>query len=137
MTDEAMIQLKRVTLDYGGDEVVREVDLTLHRGETKVIPESLREEIPLKPLAKNIKALTFKMWTGDRWDPDRWDTDSADWRNHLPHMVMIEIEGWEKELSGEDNAVEAGTAKLNTVVFIEQAYNFKELKDRSKTVKWY
>lgn len=34
---EIIIQLKRVTLDYGGDQVVKEVDLAIGKGETKII----------------------------------------------------------------------------------------------------
>ena len=35
--EEEIIRLNRVTLHYGGDDVVREVDLTVRKGETKVI----------------------------------------------------------------------------------------------------
>ena len=34
---DSVIRLRKVTLHYGGDEVVREVDLDIRRGETKVI----------------------------------------------------------------------------------------------------
>ena len=34
---EPIIWLKQVTLDYGGDEVVRSVDLEVHQSETKII----------------------------------------------------------------------------------------------------
>lgn len=37
MTGEPIIRLQGVTLHYGGDEVVHEVDLEVKRGETKVI----------------------------------------------------------------------------------------------------
>jgi type II secretory pathway pseudopilin PulG len=115
-------------------------DLTdLYRGETKVLPENFREEIGMKLFAKNIKSLNLQMWTGERWDKDRWDTESSDWRNRLPQMVSIEIEGWDgnpEQHSGE-NVADLPTSRLNTVVFLESAFNFKELKDPPKTPKYY
>ena len=115
-------------------------DITdLYRGETKVLPENFREEIPMKAIARNIKGMAFQMWTGEKWDKDRWDTESSDWRNRLPQMVMVELEAWDQDFRGteKEGVTDGATSKLNTVVFIEAAYNYKELKERSGSIKYY
>lgn len=55
--EEAVIQLKGVTLDYGGDEVLREVDLKIGRGETKVIlgPSGVGKSTILKAVLGLLK----------------------------------------------------------------------------------
>ena len=54
---EAVICLKGVALDYGGDEVVRDVDLNVNRGETKINlgPSSVGKSTILKAVLGLLK----------------------------------------------------------------------------------
>ena len=54
---EPVICLKGVALDYGGDEVVRDVDLTIGRGETKIIlgPSGVGKSTILKAVLGLLK----------------------------------------------------------------------------------
>lgn len=62
--DEPVIQLKGVTLDYGGDEVVRQVDLNIRRGETKVIlgPSGVGKSTILKAVLGLLKPKTGEIY---------------------------------------------------------------------------
>lgn len=57
MTEGPIIQLKRVTLDYGSDLVVRDVDLEIRQGETKVIlgPSGVGKSTILKAILGLLK----------------------------------------------------------------------------------
>ncbi len=57
VASEAVIQLKDVTLDYGTNEVVRQVDLDIRRGETKVIlgPSGVGKSTILKAILGLLK----------------------------------------------------------------------------------
>ena len=57
---EPIIQLKNVTLDYGEDEVVRQVDLDVRRGETKIIlgPSGVGKSTILKAILGFLKPKT-------------------------------------------------------------------------------
>lgn len=54
---EPIIWLKQVTLDYGGDEVVRSVDLEIRQGETKIIlgPSGVGKSTILKAILGLLK----------------------------------------------------------------------------------
>jgi type II secretion system protein J len=112
----------------------------LYRAETPSIPLDLRDEPPMRLLAKNIKALTFEFWRGDDWSrSDYWDTNRGETRNLLPKLVRITVEAWlheAKEGMERDEATESATDKLTTVVYIEDSGPYAELKQQAKSIKW-
>ena len=57
MTDEVIIRLQDVTLNYGGDAVVKNVNLDIRRGETKVIlgPSGVGKSTILKAMLGLLK----------------------------------------------------------------------------------
>ncbi len=56
-TQDPLIQLKRITLHYGGHEIVREIDLSVQRGETKIIlgPSGVGKSTILKAILGLLK----------------------------------------------------------------------------------
>lgn len=111
----------------------------LYRGEFPFIPADLREEPPLKLLARNIKNITFEPWTGERWSKDYWDTGRGDTRYLIPRMVRVTIEAWAEEREpddGKDETYDQATETLSTVVYLYEAAEFAELKTPDKTIKW-
>ncbi len=56
-TQDPLIQLKRVTLHYGGHEIVHEIDLSVPRGETKIIlgPSGVGKSTILKAILGLLK----------------------------------------------------------------------------------
>lgn len=112
----------------------------LWRGETKVLPDSFSEDIPMQVLAKNIKTFKVWPWNGDSWEKDRWDTDRSDWRNKLPSMVLVEIEAYDDDPQEDeriDNSADRPVVKTSTIVAIPRSYGTKEPKEGSKTIRWY
>jgi hypothetical protein len=109
----------------------------LFRGETPRIPDNFEEDVPMVVLAKNIKALRIKPWTGEKWE-DEWNTGRNDYRDMLPRMVKIEIDAYTNDLQDETTPYAEGdpVTTLRTVVMIPRAVEMKEMKDRSKTLKW-
>lgn len=109
----------------------------LFRGETTMIPSNFEDDVPMVILAKNIKALRIKPWNGEKWD-DEWNSGKSDWRDTLPRMVKVEVDAYTNEL--EDETSQYGendpVTTLRTVVMIPRAVDMKEIKDRSKTLKW-
>jgi type II secretory pathway component PulJ len=109
----------------------------LFRGETTVIPSNFEDDVPMVILAKNIKALRIKPWNGEKWS-DEWNSGKSDWRDTLPRMVKVEVDAYTNEL--EDETSQYGendpVTTLRTVVMIPRAVDMKEIKDRSKTLKW-
>jgi len=111
----------------------------LYRGETPVIPEDLKDPVPMQLLAKNIKTFTIEYWRGDEWSKDRWDTNGGDTRNMLPKLVRITIEAWtrdRKEGDGQDESIDQSTESIGTVVYVTNAREYADLKDQSKTIRW-
>jgi len=58
------IRFEKVTLDYGGGDVVREVDLHIHKGETKVIlgPSGVGKSTILKAILGLLAPKAGKIW---------------------------------------------------------------------------
>lgn len=112
----------------------------LYRAETPAIPLDLKDEPPMRLLAKNIKALTLEYWRGDDWaKSDYWDTGRGESRNALPKLVRITIEAYlhdAKEGDQRDEATDGATDKLTTVVYVEESGPYAELKQQAKSVKW-
>jgi type II secretion system protein J len=112
----------------------------LYRAETPAIPLDLRDEPPMRLLAKNIKTLTFEFWRGDDWSrSDYWDTGRGDTRNLLPKLVRITVEAYlhdAKEGDVRDEATESATDKLSTVVYVEDSGPYAELKQQASSIKW-
>jgi hypothetical protein len=109
----------------------------LYRGETAVIPSNFEDDVPMVILAKNIKAIRIRPWTGEKWE-DEWNTGRSDWRDTLPRMVKVEVDAYVNELEDETSQYAEGDpiTTLRTVVTIPRAMDMKEIKDRSKTLKW-
>jgi type II secretory pathway pseudopilin PulG len=109
----------------------------LFRGETNMIPSNFEDDVPMVILAKNIKALRIKPWNGEKWEDD-WNSGKSDWRDTLPRMVKVEIEAYINELDDDTTqyAETDSTTTLRTVVMIPRAVDMKEIKDRTKTLKW-
>jgi type II secretory pathway pseudopilin PulG len=112
----------------------------LYRGETPFVPKNLREDPPMRLVAKNIKSLRVEAWRGDRWVKDRWDTTRSEFRDQIPRMLRVEIEGWVfspeiSEGSAPDMDKEP-TETFSTVIFVPLSANFSEEKVGSSTVRW-
>jgi type II secretory pathway component PulJ len=111
----------------------------LYRGESPYIPEDLKEEPPLRLLARGVKAFTVQTWNGERWmTNDYWDTGRGDSRNRLPRLVKITIEAYaEERVEGElvDERAEA-TEQIQTVVYVADSWEYGDIKDQVKTIKW-
>ena len=65
---EPIIRLSGVTLTYGGDDVVRKVDLNVRRGETKVIlgPSGVGKSTILKAILGILKPKEGSIYVHDR-----------------------------------------------------------------------
>ena len=114
----------------------------LMRGETKRIPDDLKEEVPLQVFASNIKALSLKCWRGDDWSNEPWDSTRSvgdGTRGKMPHMVMIEIEAFETDptlvSAGRDSSQESGYI-LRTIVALPNAFPLPEIKPMATNIKW-
>lgn len=112
----------------------------LYRGETKSIPEDLKEEPPMKLLVSGVKSVKFTYWDGEKWVSDRWDSGRGEWRDKLPRMVRIELEGYEREPDEEANKMTTNdqglTVKYSTMVYLPYAAGIAELKSKPASIKW-
>ena len=111
----------------------------LYRGETPYIPMDINEEPPMRLMARDIKSLVFEFWTGDRWSKDFWDTGRGDTRNRLPHLVRFTLEAYrwpQAEEEPADSRGDQGVEMMQTVVYLQDAWEYKELKDQDKSIKW-
>lgn len=68
VSEEPIIQLKGITLTYGGDDVVREVDLEVKYGETKVIlgPSGVGKSTILKAILGLLKPRAGKIYVAGK-----------------------------------------------------------------------
>lgn len=105
----------------------------LYRGETKILPESFEENIPMQLLAKNVKTFKVIPWNGEKWLDSGWDSDRADWRNSIPHMFEVIIENWEIDTDIPDTEVESNTPvnRVTSVVYVPRSFGWKEQKKGS------
>lgn len=111
----------------------------LYRGEMPYIPNDLTEEPPMRLLAKDIKSLVFEFWAGDRWSKDYWDTGRGDTRNRLPHLVRFTLESYSQDRPSDDlsdTKVDQAVEMMQTVVYLQDAWEYKELKEQDKSIKW-
>lgn len=111
----------------------------LYRGETPYIPSELRDDPPMRILARHIKQLTLEPWTGEQWSKDFWDTGRGDTRNRLPKLVRVTIEAWLNDRvqgDGQSEEADQATDKMQTVVYLSDSWEYTELKDQVKTIKW-
>jgi len=112
----------------------------LYRAETPVVPLDLKEEPPTKLLARGIKTFSLECWTGDRWSKDAWDSARSDTRNIMPKMVRLTIEAYLHERSGiqgsDATTLDDAVMAINTVVFLNNAIDFVEMKEPDKSIRW-
>jgi hypothetical protein len=112
----------------------------LFRGETPFIPKSTREDPPMRIVAKNVKAMRIEAWRGDRWIKDRWDTARSEFKDQVPHLVRIEIDGYLFEMEAVDGAIpdldKMPTETFSTVVHLPISLNFAEDRTGSSSIRW-
>lgn len=112
----------------------------LYRGEAQFIPEDLRDPVPLQILARHVKSIKLKSWTGDKWSTDRFDSSRSDTRDKMPKMVAIEIEFYaDQPDAGEqaDPAQENNTIWIKSVVYLPMSQESAEIAQPVGTIKWY
>jgi prepilin-type N-terminal cleavage/methylation domain-containing protein len=115
----------------------------LYRGISAANREDLKEDPPMKIFVRNIKLFKVSPWRGDEWSADQWDSSRGEWRDRpLPKMVRLEIETWndDDEIPREgtaDQSADNNVVGVKTVIAIPQARGMQELRQPSKTVKWY
>lgn len=108
----------------------------LYRGEFPRVPESFKEDPPMKVLATFIKDIRFEVWNGADWVKDGWDTTRRDTADKLPHLVRVSIEAWSDEpVEGEPAEDGLPTELYSTVVFLPHALEFDEAKERTSSFR--
>jgi prepilin-type N-terminal cleavage/methylation domain-containing protein len=113
----------------------------LFRTETPSVPEDPKD-VPAEGahvLAKSIKTMTFEAWNGQQWSKEYWDTNRGDTRNLLPKLVRVTLEAWTHEREPDekpDPAEEEATQRLSTVVYLVDSWEYADLKEQDKTVRW-
>lgn len=113
--------------------------LNLYRGEFPYIPSDLHDDPPLRLIARDIKSLIIQAWDGEKWSNDYWDTSRGDTRNRLPRMVKITIEAWlhaRVEGDTQDESTDQATDKLQTVIYLSDSWEYPEIKEPVKTIRW-
>lgn len=113
--------------------------LDLYRGETPFIPGDLRDDPPMRLLARNISGLILQPWTGDSWSNEYWDTGRGDTRNLLPKLVRVTVSAWlhdRVEGEGADEQLERETETMQTAIYLSDSWEYKELKSQLSTIKW-
>ncbi len=108
----------------------------LYRDETPYIPEDMKEEPPLRLLADDIKNITFECWDGDKWTKEPWDTGRGDWRNKLPRLVRVTVEAWARDFEEGVAEDQQPTEMMMSVFYLSESWEYAELKEPAKTVKW-
>lgn len=111
----------------------------LYRSESPYIPADLREDQPMRLLSRGIKTMTLEFWTGERWSKDYWDTGRSDTRGRLPKLVRITLEAWSQDRldgDGQDDTIDQATERLQTVVYVADSWEYQELKEQDKSIKW-
>ena len=112
----------------------------LYRGESPFLPDDLQQDPPMEVLAHQIKSLSVKAWDGDRWSESGWDSSSGDTVDRIPYMVQVKVEAWEDDpavsdvsSTGENDPVDT----IQTVIYLNNAVNFTELKQGAVNFKWF
>jgi hypothetical protein len=112
----------------------------LFRGEAPYIPEDLKDEPPLRLLARGIKSFVVTTWNGDRWMAnDYWDTGRGDTRNRLPRLVKIQLEAYADDRvadDGQDDRADQAVEQIQTVVYVEDSWEYGDIKEQNKSIKW-
>jgi len=113
----------------------------LYRGELPFIPKSLKEDPPMRIVARFVKALRIEAWRGDRWVKDRWDTTRSDTKSQLPQLIKMEVDGWlVQPLDAEDaqatDVEKAPVETYSTVVHVPAGSGFVEDKSAASTIPW-
>lgn len=111
----------------------------LYRGESRILPQDLEEDIPLQKLATNIKSFKIIAWDGDRWVED-WNSDREEHRDLLPHMVRVEIEAYEVSKGSDVESLDLEnlpTQLMHTIVYLPTSKGIKQKRKPSTTIKYY
>jgi prepilin-type N-terminal cleavage/methylation domain-containing protein len=114
----------------------------LYRGAMSANRDDLKDDPPMRILAKNIKTFRVIPWRGDDWSSDAWDSSRGEWRDRLPAMVRLEIETWNEDddlpsSDDQDRAEDSNIVAVKTIVSLQQARGMKELKQGSNSVRWF
>ena len=110
----------------------------LYRGEINVAASDLREDPPMRLVAKHIKRFKVTAWRGDEWLRDRWDSSRSETRGKMPRLVRVELSSWNMDpFPGEaaDPAWDEDVSSLVTVVQPPLALGFADLKQPMSSVK--
>jgi hypothetical protein len=111
----------------------------LMRGVAPRIPESFREDPPKQVLVSSVKEFRVRPWRGDDWSRDRWDSSRSEWRDRMPHMVLVELEIYNLVAMNRhavNSAENELSTKLSTVVYLPYASSHQELREGSRTIRW-
>jgi len=112
----------------------------LYRGWMPITNKDLKEDPPMRLLARNIKRFKIIGWRGDQWLKDRWDSERSDTANKLPRMIRIEIGTWPDDpLPGEtpDTVGDDQIVELRTVVTPPLGLGFNDIKQQMSSISWY
>ena len=112
----------------------------LYRGIMQATSKDLKEEPPMRLLARNIKRFKIIGWRGDQWLKDKWDSDRSDTANKIPRMIRVEIGTWADDpLPGDtpDPAMEDSMVELKTVITPPLSLGFNDVKQQVSSINWY
>jgi hypothetical protein len=110
----------------------------LYRGEINVAASDLREDPPMRIVARHIKKFKVTAWRGDEWLRDRWDSSRSETRGKMPRLVRVELSSWNQDpFPGEaaDPAWDEDVSSLVTVVQPPLALGFADLKQPMSSIK--
>lgn len=111
----------------------------LVRGESLWIPERFQDELPTQTLATYVKNLRVEAWNGDRW-VEEWNSERGEFKDLMPHMLSIELEVYDVSPNIEeiiDNPNELPLVNVRTILYLNRSWGMKEVKQASKTIKYY
>lgn len=111
----------------------------LYRGALGRIPESFREDPPMKIVTKYIKSIKIQPWRGDDWTDFKWNSLLGDTRNKAPHMVKLIIEGFDETPDPgmtSDELESFGTVKYATTLYLPYSAAFKEMREKVGSIRF-
>jgi|GEM_PF-3120505 len=92
------------------------------------------DEVPV--FIPGLKSFTVDAWDGERWSENKWDSSASAQLNKVPYMLRVSIEFFqdlEKEEVGENEYAE----KVDTVIFVNSALQFEQVKSPIKNIRYF